>query len=66
MTQSLESAASLEDATRAGRVLPLTALPAPHGPDRSIGSIGVGFRLGGEHTGGTASSGHEWETAQAF
>jgi quercetin dioxygenase-like cupin family protein len=52
MTQSLESAASLEDATRAGRVLPLTALPAPHGPDRSIGSIGVGFRLGGEHTGG--------------
>ena len=24
----------------------------PHEPDRSIGSIGVGFRLGGEETGG--------------
>jgi quercetin dioxygenase-like cupin family protein len=35
-----------------GRALPLTVLPGPHGPDRSIGSIGVGFRLGGEHTGG--------------
>ena len=32
--------------------MPLTLLPGPHGPDRSIGSIGVGFRLGGEHTGG--------------
>jgi quercetin dioxygenase-like cupin family protein len=48
----VESAASLEEATRLGRALPLTALPGPHGPDRSIGSIGVGFRLGGEHTGG--------------
>src|SRR3954451_23280077 len=48
----LESAASLEEATRLGRSLPVTALPAPHGPDRSIGSIGVGFRLGGEHTRG--------------
>ena len=48
----LGSAASLEEATRLGRALPLTALPAPQGPDRLIGSIGVGFRLGGEHTGG--------------
>ena len=48
----LESVTSLEEATRLGRSMPLMALPAPHGPDRSIGSIGVGFRLGGEHTGG--------------
>ncbi len=43
---------SLADAVAGGRSLPLTVLPAPHGPDRSIGSIGVGFRLGGEQTGG--------------
>jgi len=43
---------SLTEATRGGRAMPLTVLPAPHPPDRSIGSIGVGFRLGGEHTGG--------------
>jgi quercetin dioxygenase-like cupin family protein len=43
---------SLTDATKGGRALPLTVLAAPHPPDRSIGSIGVGFRLGGEHTGG--------------
>src|SRR3954466_12566201 len=43
---------SLADATKGGRALPLTVLPAPHPPDRSIGSIGVGFRLGGEHPGG--------------
>src|SRR5918912_2534313 len=48
----LESVTSLEEATRLGRSLPLTALPVPHGPDRSIGSVGVGFRLGGEQTGG--------------
>jgi quercetin dioxygenase-like cupin family protein len=48
----LESVTSLEEAARLGRALPLTALPGPHPPDRSIGSIGVGFRLGGEHTGG--------------
>ena len=36
----------------AGRALPLTVLTAPHGPDRSIGAIGVGFRLGGEQTAG--------------
>ena len=42
----------LAQATAHGRALPLTVLPAPHGPDRSIGSIGVGFRLGGEQTGG--------------
>jgi quercetin dioxygenase-like cupin family protein len=48
----LESATSLEEATRLGRALPVTALPPPYGPDRSIGSIGVGFRLGGEQTGG--------------
>ena len=48
----LESVTSLEEATGLGRSMPLTALPTPHVPDRSIGSIGVGFRLGGEHTGG--------------
>jgi quercetin dioxygenase-like cupin family protein len=42
----------LAEATAAGRALPLTVLAAPHGPDRTIGSIGVGFRLDGEHTGG--------------
>ncbi|MDQ1680910.1 MAG: hypothetical protein QOI42_1769 [Frankiaceae bacterium] len=42
---------SLAEATARGRALPLTVLAAPHEPDRSIGSIGVGFRLGGEHTG---------------
>lgn len=39
-------------ATAHGRALPLTVLADPLGPDRSIGSIGVGFRLGGDHTGG--------------
>jgi quercetin dioxygenase-like cupin family protein len=39
-------------ATAHGRALPLTVLAGPRGPDRSIGSIGVGFRLGGEQTGG--------------
>lgn len=43
---------TLEQASAGGRALPLTVLPAPHGPDQSIGSIGVGFRLGGEQTGG--------------
>ena len=43
---------TLDEATKSGRALPLTVLTAPHGPDRSIGSIGVGFRLGGEQTGG--------------
>ena len=43
---------TLQQATALGRALPLTALTGPHGPDRSIGSIGVGFRLGGEDTGG--------------
>ena len=52
MSSPLESAGPPEEATRLGRVLPLTAVPGPHGPDRSIGSIGVGFRLGGEQTGG--------------
>src|SRR4051795_2018693 len=51
----LEVVTSLEEATRFGRALALTALPAPHGRDRSIGSIGVGFRLTGEHTGGQVS-----------
>jgi quercetin dioxygenase-like cupin family protein len=39
-------------AVEMGRSLPVTALHPPHGPDRSIGSIGVGFRLGGEDTNG--------------
>ncbi|MDQ1702079.1 MAG: hypothetical protein QOF57_1331 [Frankiaceae bacterium] len=43
---------TIAEATARGRSLPLTVLPAPHGPDRSIGSIGVAFRLDGEHTGG--------------
>jgi quercetin dioxygenase-like cupin family protein len=42
---------SLAEATALGRALPLTVLPAPHEPFRSIGAITVGFRLGGEHTG---------------
>lgn len=43
---------SLAAATALGRSLPLTVLTAPHVPDRSIGSIGVGFRIGGEQTNG--------------
>lgn len=43
---------SLEQATAGGRALPLTVLPGPHGPDRPIGSIGVGFRISGDDTGG--------------
>jgi quercetin dioxygenase-like cupin family protein len=43
---------ALAQAVANGRALPLTVLPGPHGPDRMIGSIGVGFRLGGEETGG--------------
>jgi quercetin dioxygenase-like cupin family protein len=43
---------SLAEAVANGRALPLTVLASPHGPDRPIGSIGVGFRLGGEQTGG--------------
>jgi quercetin dioxygenase-like cupin family protein len=42
----------LAEAVANGRALPLSVLPGPHGPDRSLGSIGVGFRLGGEQTGG--------------
>lgn len=44
--------ANLAQAVANGRSLPLTVLPAPHSPDRLIGSIGVGFRLGGDQTGG--------------
>lgn len=43
---------TLAAAAAGGRALPLTVLTGPHPPDRSIGSIGVGFRLGGEQTGG--------------
>jgi quercetin dioxygenase-like cupin family protein len=43
---------SLAEAIANGRSLPLSVLAVPHGPDRSIGSIGVGFRVGGEQTGG--------------
>lgn len=43
---------TLAEATAQGRSLPLTVLTAPHGPDRMIGSIGVGFRLSGDQTGG--------------
>jgi quercetin dioxygenase-like cupin family protein len=49
---STTAPANLEQATAGGRALPLTVLPGPHGPDRSIGSIGVGFRLNGEDTAG--------------
>jgi quercetin dioxygenase-like cupin family protein len=45
-------ATTLGEAIANGRSLPLTVLPAPHQPDRQIGSIGVGFRLGGDKTGG--------------
>jgi quercetin dioxygenase-like cupin family protein len=47
-----DAASSLTEAVAAGRSLPVTVLAAPHAPERSIGSIGVAFRLGGEHTGG--------------
>jgi quercetin dioxygenase-like cupin family protein len=43
---------TLEEATAGGRALALTVLPTPQAGDRSIGSIGVGFRLSGEETGG--------------
>ena len=43
---------TLAEATANGRSLPLAVLPAPHEPDRPIGSIGVGFRLDGDQTGG--------------
>lgn len=43
---------TLAEATAQGRALPLTVLPAPHAPERSLGAIGVGFRFGGEQTGG--------------
>src|SRR5690349_12134025 len=43
---------TLAEATKLGRSLPLTVLSEPHEPDRTIGSIGVGFRLGGDQTGG--------------
>jgi quercetin dioxygenase-like cupin family protein len=49
---SLILATTLGEATAIGRSLPLTVLSAPQQPDRLIGSIGVGFRLGGEETGG--------------
>lgn len=52
MPVSQSAAGTLEEATAGGRALPLTVLPGPHAPDRSIGAIGVGFRLDGEHTGG--------------
>jgi quercetin dioxygenase-like cupin family protein len=42
---------SLQEATDLGRMFPLLALPAPHAPFRSIGSITVGFRLDGKDTG---------------
>lgn len=44
--------ATLDEAVALGRSLPLTVLPPPHEPDRSIGAIGVAFRLDGEQTGG--------------
>jgi len=45
-------ATTLEQATALGRALPLTVLTPGAAPDRSIGAIGVGFRIGGEDTGG--------------
>jgi quercetin dioxygenase-like cupin family protein len=50
MTTSL--ATTLAEATAAGRALPLTVSASPHQPDRWLGTITVGFRLTGEHTGG--------------
>jgi quercetin dioxygenase-like cupin family protein len=46
------AATTLDQATALGRALPLTVLSADGLPDRSIGSIGVSFRLGGDVTGG--------------
>lgn len=43
---------SLQEAVAMGRALPLTVLPPPQEPDRSIGAIGVGFRISGDQTGG--------------
>lgn len=44
-------ATTLAEATALGRSLPLTVLSPPTAPHRSIGSITVGFRLGGDETG---------------
>jgi len=46
---------NIEQAVAMGRSLPLTVLQPPQEPDRFIGSIGVGFRLWGEQTGGQVS-----------
>ena len=45
-------ATNVSEATAGGRAFPLTVLAAPHQPDRSIGAIGVGFRLSGDQTEG--------------
>jgi len=42
---------TLEEAKALGRSLPLTVLAPPTAPHRSMGSITVGFRLGGDETG---------------
>jgi quercetin dioxygenase-like cupin family protein len=52
MTRTAGTPTTLEEAAALGRALPLTVLPGPHQPDRSIGAIGVGFRLSGAETGG--------------
>lgn len=52
MTTTGAGPTTLEEAAALGRALPLTVHPGPHRPDRRIGSIGVGFRLSGEETGG--------------
>lgn len=52
LTTHVPTAMTIEEAVAIGRSLPLTVLPGPHEPDRSIGSIGVAFRLDGEQTGG--------------
>ena len=52
MSMTAGTPTTLEEAAALGRALPLTVLPGPHQPDRSIGAIGVGFRLSGAETGG--------------
>lgn len=53
---SLTTFDTFEEAVAMGRSLPLTVLPAPQPPDRSLaGGVGVAFRFESEHTGGALS-----------
>jgi quercetin dioxygenase-like cupin family protein len=52
MSEGLEHARSVEQATKYGRAFPLTVLPAGQEPDHPMGAIGVSFRLSGDQTNG--------------